>query len=249
MDMNQTHNPHQSHSHRDCWCFVECHLHGDILADPWPHSLDGATVQMFASTWSTSNTKVGLCLSTLWVHKFKLESAIWANMTCSAPHNAAKPLRGSTSITSFPLNFKVKSKFSPGSQSSGNTFHFSHLDQNWWRKTFPICSKSAQHLCHPLVHPPILWSKRTTLHSTAYLSPCLPSFLTDIADSFCATGAVYFSPHFSQVIIEVRICHPQNERKMNLQSQMQIYLLRKKRRGEGGKRKMSKGKAQRRRAC
>lgn len=29
------------------------------------------------------------------------------------------------------------------------------------------------------------------------------------------------------MIIEVRIHHPQNEREMNLQSQMQIYLLRK----------------------
>jgi len=42
------------------------------------------------------------------------------------------------------------------------------------------------------------------------------------------------------VIIKVRICHPQNERKMNLQSQMQIYLLRKKQ-GEG-KREMGKGR-------
>lgn len=51
------------------------------------------------------------------------------------------------------------------------------------------------------------------------------------------------------MIIEVRIFHPQKERKMNLQSQMQIYLLGKKRRGEGEKREMSKGKAQRRRGC
>lgn len=53
----------------------------------------------------------------------------------------------------------------------------------------------------------------------------------NITASFCAIGAVCFSLDFSQVIIKVRICHPQNERKMNLQSQTQIYLLRKKRGG------------------
>lgn len=34
------------------------------------------------------------------------------------------------------------------------------------------------------------------------------------------------------MIIQVRICHPHNERKMNLQSQMQIYLLIKRERGK-----------------
>ena len=62
----------------------------------------------------------------------------------------------------------------------------------------------------------------------------------NITVSFDAVGAVRFSLDFSQVIIKVRICHPQNERKMNLQSQMQIYLLRKKQ-GEG-KREMGKGR-------
>lgn len=58
----------------------------------------------------------------------------------------------------------------------------------------------------------------------------------------CATGAAGFSLDFSQVIIQVRICHLQNERKMNLQSQMQIYLLKKK--GVEGReeREMGKGR-------
>jgi len=58
-----------------------------------------------------------------------------------------------------------------------------------------------------------------------------------ITASFFAFGDVCFSFDFSQVIIEVRICHPRNGRKMNLQSQMQTYLLRKRERQEKGEAK------------
>lgn len=86
--------------------------------------------------------------------------------------------------------------------------------------------------------------KKVSLSCTApsHPSPCLPSVLMNITASSCATGAVGFSLDFSQVIIQVRICHPQNERKMNLQSQMQIYLLKKKRVEGQGEREMRKGR-------
>lgn len=64
----------------------------------------------------------------------------------------------------------------------------------------------------------------------------------NITASSRATGAAGFSLDFSQVIIQVRICHPQNERKMNLQSQMQIYLQKKKRVEGWGEREMGKGR-------
>lgn len=138
-------------------------------------------------------------------------------------------------LTSFLLNLKIKTCVVRAQETHSC---FPHLDQNCLRKKFPTSPRYVQQPCH-LPGPPshaVKGKKNVSLPTP----PCLPSLLMNITASSCATGAAGFSLDFSQVIIQVRICHPQNERKMNLQSQMQIYLLKKKRVEGRGREKWAK---------